>query len=201
MLEGALGLWHGGNTPQAKGRVERVNRTLQDRLAKELRLEGVSDMATANAFLPSFIERFNEQFARVPQNPLDAHRPLRPDEDLHRVSSSQVERTLSKNLVLHYKRKLYVITDSPESRRFAGRRCLVYEWLDGEVEIRCEGCTLAYAVQDKNPRVQHGSCYVACLELSSPGPQLPTVGRERRGRMEWGKLTLKNILIFFASVF
>jgi len=54
------------NSSQAKGRVERVNRTLQDRLVKELRLAGISDIAAGNAFLPKFIQRFNERFAVAP---------------------------------------------------------------------------------------------------------------------------------------
>jgi hypothetical protein len=54
------------NSSQAKGRVERANRTLQDRLVKEMRLEGISSMEAANAFLPSFIARHNLRFARVP---------------------------------------------------------------------------------------------------------------------------------------
>jgi hypothetical protein len=51
------------NSSHAKGRVERVNRTLQDRLVKELRLDGVCDMGTGNAFLSEFLERFNEKFS------------------------------------------------------------------------------------------------------------------------------------------
>lgn len=51
------------NTPQAKGRVERANQTLQDRLVKELRLQGISDIETANAWLPEFIEAYNNRFA------------------------------------------------------------------------------------------------------------------------------------------
>ncbi len=51
------------NSSQAKGRVERANRTLQDRLVKELRLAGISDMETANTFLPGFMQRYNARFA------------------------------------------------------------------------------------------------------------------------------------------
>jgi hypothetical protein len=65
------------NTPQAKGRVERMNQTLQDRLVKELRLAGVSTMADGNAFAPRFMEDFNRRFARIPHNPHDVHRPAR----------------------------------------------------------------------------------------------------------------------------
>jgi transposase len=63
------------NSSQAKGRVERANRTLQDRLVKELRLEGISDMAAANAFLPGFMTRHNAQFAKTPARPDNLHRP------------------------------------------------------------------------------------------------------------------------------
>jgi hypothetical protein len=70
------------NTPQAKGRVERMNKTLQDRLVKELRLRQASDMETGNAFLREFIEDYNHRFAHAPKNPHDAHRPLRAEENL-----------------------------------------------------------------------------------------------------------------------
>jgi hypothetical protein len=64
------------NSSQAKGRVERVNRTLQDRLVKELRLAGVTNMADGNVFLAGFIERFNARFAVAPARPNNLHRPL-----------------------------------------------------------------------------------------------------------------------------
>jgi hypothetical protein len=54
------------NTPQAKGRVERMNKTLQDRLVKEMRLRGISSMAGANAYAPEFMEDYNRRFARAP---------------------------------------------------------------------------------------------------------------------------------------
>lgn len=60
------------NTPQAKGRVERANQTLQDRLVKELRLRGISDLEAANAFLPAFIADYNARFAVASQSPPDA---------------------------------------------------------------------------------------------------------------------------------
>ena len=62
-------------TPQAKGRVERANKTLQDRLIKEMRLACIEDMAAAQAFLPSFMADHNRQFAVQPKNCEDAHKP------------------------------------------------------------------------------------------------------------------------------
>jgi hypothetical protein len=64
------------DSSQAKGRVERVNRTLQDWLVKELRIEGISTLAAANAYLPAFVARFNERFAGAPARTEDLHRPL-----------------------------------------------------------------------------------------------------------------------------
>jgi transposase len=70
------------NTSQAKGRVERANLTLQDRLVKELRLRGISTLKAANAFAPHFVADFNGRFAKSPRRDFNAHRPLRADEDL-----------------------------------------------------------------------------------------------------------------------
>ena len=84
------------NTPQAKGRVERANQTLQDRLVKELRLRSISDMEAANAYVPEFISEFNRRFSVEPASTHDAHRPLQPAEDLDRILSLVEARTLSK---------------------------------------------------------------------------------------------------------
>ena len=65
------------NSSQAEGRVERANRTLQDRLVKELRLAGIDDMEAGNAFLRSFLERFNERFSVRAARPENLHRPLK----------------------------------------------------------------------------------------------------------------------------
>lgn len=62
------------DTPQAKGRVERVNKTLQDRLVKELRLKNISTIEEANSYLPLFIENFNKRFSKPAKNPTNAHK-------------------------------------------------------------------------------------------------------------------------------
>ena len=97
-------------SPQAKGRVERAFQTLQDRLVKALRLAAICTMQAANAFLPEFMGRYNARFARIPRDPVDAHRPLqhRP-EPLFWLTSEQHQRTLSKSLSCQYRGKLYLI--------------------------------------------------------------------------------------------
>ena len=70
------------HTSQAKGRVERAHKTLQDRLVKELRLAGARTLAEGNALLPAFMADYNARFAKLPANKKDLHRPLRVGDDL-----------------------------------------------------------------------------------------------------------------------
>ncbi|HAJ33059.1 MAG TPA: ISNCY family transposase [Candidatus Atribacteria bacterium] len=75
MQELSVGIVY-ARSPQAKGRIERLWETLQDRLTLELRLAGIKSIKEANAFLPGFIKRFNARFAVVPREPQSAYRPL-----------------------------------------------------------------------------------------------------------------------------
>jgi transposase len=97
------------NTPQAKGRVERANQTLQDRLPKELRLRNISDWEAGNAFLPEFIDDFNHRFAVQPKSSYDAHRPLSKADDLAYILTWREARTLSNNLTLQFHNIVYQI--------------------------------------------------------------------------------------------
>ena len=112
------------NTPQAKGRVERANQTLQDRLVKELRLLGISDRARANAYAPQFIADFNRRFAVLPNDPADTHRPLLPGDNLDHILSWQETRTLSKNLTLQFKKIVYRLRRCPGRHHHPPQRAL-----------------------------------------------------------------------------
>jgi Helix-turn-helix domain len=120
------------NTAPAKGRVERAHLTLQDRLVKELRLEGISTMEAANAFMPAYMMDYNGRFAKVPREVHDAHRPIRSDEDLDSIFAWREQRKVTSSLTLHYERKLYLLTDNPQNRRFAGKYVDVYQYPDGD---------------------------------------------------------------------
>lgn len=89
------------NSPQAKGRVKRANGTLQDRLVKAMRLEGISTIDQANAFLPFYMIRHNRQFAKVPFDPRDLHRPLAPHENIEAEMVWREERTVTASLTQH----------------------------------------------------------------------------------------------------
>lgn len=145
------------NTPQAKGRVERVNSTLQDRLVKELRLQGIGSIAEANAYARVFIDDFNARFGRPPRVPHDAHRPLRDDEDLQDVFSWQEKRKVTRSLTLHYNRVMYVLDRSPAANRAMCKHVDVYEQEDGSISIRFEGEELTARAFDKQGHVRQGA--------------------------------------------
>lgn len=129
------------NTCQAKGRVERANKTLQDRLVKELRLKGISTMEEANLYLPDFIEEYNKRFAKEPKGPTNMHRSLQMHEleNLDSIFSWQEDRTLSNNLTIQYDKFWYLIEDTPETRQLARKRVTVYEDFHGRIKIFYEG--------------------------------------------------------------
>ena len=100
------------NSSQAKGRVERANLTLQDRLVKELRLRGISSQKAANAYAPRFVADFNKRFAKPPTSEFDAHRPVRDDEDLDLIFTWRLPRKVSLSLTLQHDRVRYLLPDS-----------------------------------------------------------------------------------------
>jgi transposase len=132
------------NTSQAKGRVERANLTLQDRLVKELRLRGISTREAANAFAPHFIADFNGRFAKAPRRDFNVHRPLRADEDLELIFPWREQRKVSLSLTLNYAREIYMLADTAGNRRLIQRYIDVYEYPDGRIEVRAGKGALPY---------------------------------------------------------
>lgn len=142
------------DSPQAKGRVERANGTLQDRLVKEMRLRGIHTLAAANAFLPAFIADHNRRFAVVPASPIDAHRRTLPTKDiLDRIFSLQHVRTLSKNLELSYHGTLYQVQTTGVGYGLRHAKVTVCEDAQGQVTLWYQGRGLPYTRYDKAHRV------------------------------------------------
>lgn len=113
------------NSPQAKGRVERTNKTLQDRLVKAMRLEGISDYDAANQYLPIFLKKYNQFFAVPPNIQRDGHKPLDPTIDLDFIFSTHQVRIITKDLQIKFSGKTYrIITDRP-AYALQGREVLI----------------------------------------------------------------------------
>ena len=140
------------NTPQAKGRVERANETLQDRLVKEMRLRGISDLEAANAYLPQFREDYNRRFGVLPRSQHDAHRPLLPQENLDQIFTHQETRSLSKNLTLQYKKIIYQIQTDRPGYALRQAQVTVYENAQGEIQIHYRNRPLQFSVFHKPER-------------------------------------------------
>jgi transposase len=170
------------NTPQAKGRVERANQTLQDRLVKELRLRSISDMDAANAYAPEFVADFNHRFGVAPACAHDAHRPLQPGEELGRILSLVEGRTLSKNLTFSYKKKIYQVSTSRPTYAMRGARVEVREDSEGAVSVEYKGRALDYttlAAQPHRAEALPTKLLDAALDLVARESQAPRPGRSR----------------------
>lgn len=140
------------NSPQAKGRVEKVNQTLQDRLVKELRLQGISTTEEAHRFLPGFIDAFNRKFAVVPKSPVNLHRPLIPQDHLEHILTQKHSRILSKQLTLSYGNQIYQIQTDHPAYAMRHTAVMVQEDTTGSVTIRYHGKELSYRIMEKNPK-------------------------------------------------
>jgi hypothetical protein len=145
------------NTAQAKGRVERANQTLQDRLVKELRLQGISTIAAANEFLPGFLADYNSRFGKAPCNPKNLHRPLSAEDDLADTFTWREERTVSNSLTLQYDKVLFLLEPNEITRDLCRKRVTVVDYPDGRLAIRYRGLDLPYTTFDKLRQVSQAT--------------------------------------------
>ena len=145
------------NSSQAKGRVERAHKTLQDRLAKELRLAGVRTLAEGNALLPAFIADYNARFAKPPANQKDLHRPLCAGDDLEDSLAWKEERRLSQALTLQYDKVIFILEPSEPAKAAIGKCVTVFDYPDGRLAICHRGVELAYRTFDKVRHIDQGA--------------------------------------------
>ncbi len=176
------------NSPQAKGRIERANQTLQDRLVKELRLRGISDIESANAFLPEFRDDFNRRFAVQPRSSHDAHRPLLKTENLEVVLTHQETRTLSKNLTVQANQVIYQIQSDRPDYALRHAHVSVCENAQGEVTILYKNKPLSYSIYHKSPhQAEVADTKTLDRHIKTPNPPAPdhpwrTYGRRLNGK-------------------
>jgi len=140
------------NTPQAKGRVERVNQTLQDRLVKEMRLRRICNMTDGNAYMPEFMTDLNQRFAVEPRSIVNAHRPLTPKDDLARILTWQETRTLSKNLTLQFEKIVYQIQTTRPTYALRNAHVTVCLNAQQEITILYNGKALPYTLYHQQAR-------------------------------------------------
>ncbi len=131
------------NSPQAKGRVERMNGVLQDRLVKALRLAGISDMESANEFLAkTYLPEHNRRFEVEPASPADVHG--RVPRGLNEVLSWEAERVVQRDWTVQHEGKRYQLDQRHEALSLAGRKVIVRQLRDGTVQIERKGQKLKW---------------------------------------------------------
>lgn len=139
-------------SPQAKGRVERTNGTLQDRLVKALRVAGISDLDQANAFLEqTFLPQFNAQFAVIPAEAADLHRPLPADVDLSRVLCIEEKRTVGNDWCVQWRGRFLQLAGKEAKPGLCRQQVTVRQKLDGTIELEFKGRLLSWRELPERP--------------------------------------------------
>lgn len=136
-------------SPQAKGRVERANKTLQDRLIKEMRLKNISTIEEANEFCKEYIEIHNKKFSKEPASTFDAHRPL--ETDLSRILCRYEERTLTNNLSICFHNKIYQICEEKNYKLPKKAKIEIRKQRDGNLRFFFKDQELAYILYNELP--------------------------------------------------
>jgi transposase len=135
------------HSPQAKGRVERLFHTLQDRLVKEMRMAGIATLPDANRFLPAWLGQYNRRFAVPPAHATDLHRLLPPGTDVRALLTLKTRRVLRRDRTVAYGGQLYQIQS-----RLRATHVLVEERVDGTLRILHQNRPLAYHSIPYRPR-------------------------------------------------
>ncbi len=140
------------NSPQAKGRVERMNGTLQDRLVKEMRLAKIATIASANAFLnQTFLPALNRKFMVKARTSGDMHRKLPAGTKLNDVLSFQEKRRVSNDWCVSWRNRIFQLDRRHERMALAGRELIVREKLDGTIQLLHQGHTLHWQELAQRP--------------------------------------------------
>jgi hypothetical protein len=116
------------HSPQAKGRIERLFRTLQDRLVKEMRLRGIRTIEEGNYFLEQYLALYNKRFCVRPKEKDDFHRPLAKGMDLDTILCIKTERALRNDFTVAHHRKLYQVEDTIKASKV-----MVQDRIDGSM--------------------------------------------------------------------
>ncbi len=134
------------HSPQAKGRIERLFGTLQDRLVKEMGLRGIQTIEEGNRFLEEYVPLYNRRFAVDPMEKEDLHRPVSRGVDLDAILCRKTERTLRNDFTVAHDRKLYQVKD-----KVRGKKVVVEDRLDGSLVMTYKGQRLNFSEITERP--------------------------------------------------
>ena len=137
------------DSPQAKGRIERLFNTFQNRLIKEMRLKGIKSTQEGNKFLAHYLPVYARRFAVQPANDTDLHRTVRKGVDLDAVFCVKVIRVLRNDFTVAHNGKLYQVEDNPNAKKVT-----VEERSDGSIHITFRDTGLKFKEITTRPKKQ-----------------------------------------------
>jgi transposase-like protein len=135
------------NSPQAKGRIERLFNTLQDRLVKEMRLKGINKIEDANRFLTTYIPSHNKRFAVSPQGKADLHRKPPKGINLDGILCIKAKRVLRGDFTISYNRRLYQVEDN-----IRAKKVIVEQRIDGSMVLTYKGNPVKFKEIETRPK-------------------------------------------------
>jgi len=180
-------------SPQAKGRIERLFKTLQDRLIKEMRLKGIRTKDEANEFLKHYLKGHNKRFVFKPAKEGDLHRGIPKDADIDRILCIKTKRTLRNDFTISHDGNLYQITE-----RVNGKEVIVEERVDGSMHIICDNRRLKFKEITSRPvidkvteqkTIQSKPKKVCIPPKNHPWKRYPVINRYRHKDMRETLLT------------
>jgi transposase len=134
------------HSPQAKGRIERLFRTFQDRVIKEMRLRGIKTIEEGNKFLEEYLPIYNKRFSVRPREKEDFHRPLPQGIDLNAILCIKTERTLRNDFTVAHNHKLYQVEEATKASKV-----IVQDRMDGSMRITYQGRSLRFREITERP--------------------------------------------------
>ena len=155
------------NSPQAKGRVERLFKTLQDRLVKDMRLAGIKSVEEANAFLTTYLPKYNRKFKKQAASEADLHRPALHSRELDRILCVKEERTVKNDFTIVHNNTLYQIEQATRAKKVT-----VEERLNGTLHVTYNGQDLRFREITKKPTKDTSE---ALLLLQEKQPWVPPI--------------------------
>ena len=170
--------WESSYFPQAKGRVERKNGVYQDRLVKELKLQGICDIDAANRFLRAGFEADpNRKFAVPPAEEEDVHRPLSEETPLSNIFCFEEERHVNNDWTIQYRSRLFQIRKGNKVMPRAGQKVVVREDLEGMLTLHYQGRKILYDAIEARPKRLEPAKEKKIHRVHPPGPPPPMAVR------------------------
>ncbi|OGF42789.1 hypothetical protein A2555_04420 [Candidatus Falkowbacteria bacterium RIFOXYD2_FULL_39_16] len=182
------------HSPEAKGRVERMFQTLQDRLVKELRLQNISDIESANKFLEDkFIPVFNQRFAVMPAKRTDLHRSLTKGdtENLNSIFSVHSRRVVMNDFTLRFKNRYFQLNQQQPVMVCRKDKILIEEHLDGNIKLKLRDGELKYAILPGRPEKEF-KLKIPALTTGKPTYK-PPINHPWRRQFLTNKINLQTV--------